>query len=100
MPNIAKSLYRDNAPTSSTTLYTVPSLTSTVITDMFLVNTGSSENSITINFNGKAIIPTTHIAGNSVVNFSMKQVLAAGQTITANASSSSIIIHLSGMEIS
>jgi hypothetical protein len=100
MPNISKSFYRNNAPTSSTTLYTVPSSTTAVVTDIVLVNNAGSENNIILNFNGKPIIPTTYIPAYGMVNLSIKQVLNASETITATANSSNIVIHISGVEIS
>lgn len=100
MPNTAKVLYRGSAPTSSTTLYTVPSSTKTIITDIKIINNGTTENNVIINIDGSPIIPTTYIDINSMISIELKQVLDQSKTITAVASSSSVIIHISGVEVS
>lgn len=94
-----KVLARTAASTSSTTLYTVPSSTNTVVTDIVVANTSGSSQTVTIALDSIVAIPAVTINANSVVNFQFKQVLATTKTITGFASATSVNIHISGVEI-
>lgn len=100
MPNTAKLLFRGAASTTSATLYTVPSATSTVVTNIVVTNTSTSAQTFTVNLSGTAIVSGAAIAANSVATFDIKQVMSATQTITGLASATSVNFHISGMEIS
>lgn len=95
----SKVLARTAASTSSATLYTVPSSTSTVVTNILVANTAASAGTFTLNLNGIAIFSSTAIAANSTAMFDIKQVLDTTQTITGLASATSINFHISGVEI-
>lgn len=99
MATTSKSMYRGAAATSSTTLYTVPSATTAVVTDVLVTNTSGSAATFTINLNGTAAFSTTNIDGYSTTSVGMKQVLSATQTVTGFASTTSINFHISGVEI-
>ena len=99
MATTTKALARTAAATSSTTLYTVPSATTAVVTNIVVSNTAASTSTVTIALDGVNIIPTASIAANSVALFDMKQVLATTKTITGNASTTAVTIHISGVEI-
>jgi hypothetical protein len=100
MATISKALFRGAAATSSTTLYTVPSLTSTVVTDILVANTSGSAGTFTLALNGVSIGTTVAIGANDTTSIQLKQVLAATHTITGLASATSINFHISGVEIS
>jgi hypothetical protein len=96
----SKALARTAATTNTaTTLYTVPSATTTVITSIVLANTAASTSTATISFDGVVAVPTVSIAANTVIEISLKQVLATTKTITGGASTTAVTIHISGVEI-
>ena len=99
MATTTKALARTAAATSSTTLYTVPSATTTVVTNIVVSNTASSASTVTLALDGVNILPTVSISANTVAMFDVKQVLAATKTITGNASTTAVTIHISGVEI-
>ena len=94
-----KVLARTAAATSSATLYTVPSATNTVVTDIVVANTSASVQTVTVALDGVVAIPTVSINPNSVIDFQFKQVLATTKTITGYASATSVNLHISGVEI-
>ena len=100
MANTAKALFRGAATTNtSTTLYTVPSATSTVITNIVITNTAGTSGTFTLALDGVAIASATTIPANGITTLDIKQVLAATKLITGGASATSINFHISGMEI-
>jgi len=92
-------MYRGAASLTSATLYTVPSATTAVVSNIIVTNTASSSGTFTLSLNGSALFTTTTIAANSTAMFDIKQVLAATQTISGLASATSINFHISGVEI-
>lgn len=100
MANTAKVLFRGAATTNTaTTLYTVPSATTTVVTNIAITNTGSSAYTFTLGFAGTSLHTTTAIAANTTIYIDCKQVLEATNTITGGASNIAVNFHISGMEI-
>lgn len=99
MATTSKALARTAAATSSATLYTVPSATTTVVTDIQVSNTAASSSTVTLALDGVNLLPTVSIAANSLASFSLKQTLAATKTITGYASTTAVTIHISGVEI-
>jgi hypothetical protein len=99
MATTSKLLSRTAASTSSTTLYTVPSLTTTVVTSIVVTNTAGTAGTFTLGLNSVSLFTTTTIAANTTVVIDLKQVLEATQTITGLASATSINFHISGVEI-
>ena len=100
MANTPKKLFRGAASTGNTTLYTTPSSTTTVVTNIVVANTSGSSQTFTINLAGAAIASSTIIAANSLASFDIKQVINATETISGSASATSVIFHISGVEIS
>lgn len=100
MANTPKKLFRGAASTGNTTLYTVPSSTTTVVTNIIVTNTSGSSQTFTINLAGSAIASATTIASNSLASFDIKQVIDATEAISGSASATSVIFHISGVEIS
>ena len=99
MATVSKALVRTSAATSSATLYTVPSATTTVITNIAVANTASSAGTFTLLLDDVDLHTTTAIAANSTVYIDLKQVLAAAKTIKGFASATTIDFHISGVEI-
>ena len=96
----SKALARTAAATSSTTLYTVPSATTTVVTNIAVTNTAGSAGTFTLTLDGVALHTTTAIAANTTVYIDLKQVLAATKVIAGLASAVPLNFHISGVEIS
>ena len=99
MATVSKALVRASAATSSATLYTVPSATTTVITNIAVANTAASAGTFTLLLDDVDLHTTTAIAANTTVYIDCKQVLAATKTIKGFASATTIDFHISGVEI-
>jgi hypothetical protein len=100
MATTTKVLARTAAATGSTTLYTVPAATTTVVSNIAVCNTSASAQTFTLGLNAVSLHTTTAIAANSTVYIDLKQVLNATQTITGLASATSVNFHISGVEVS
>jgi hypothetical protein len=85
--------------TSSATLYTVPSSTTSLITNILVANTDAGAATFTITFDGVEVIPSSEIAANSVATFDIKQALATTKIIAGYASSTGVKYHITGAEI-
>ena len=99
MATTSKALFRGAAATSSATLYTVPSSTTTIVTNIVVDNTSASAQTFTINLDGIALLSSAAIDANASAFFDLKQALAATKTITGLASATSVTFHISGVEI-
>ena len=99
MATTTKALARTAAALTSTTLYTVPSATTTVVTNIAVTNTAGSAGTFTLTLDGVALHTTTAIAANTTVYIDLKQVLAATKIIAGLASAVTINFHISGVEI-
>lgn len=99
MANTVKKIFRGAASTSNTTLYTVPSDTSTVVTNIVVTNVDSSAATFTISLGGTAIVFDAQINANSVATFDIRQVLEESETIQGLASGTTVNFHISGVEI-
>jgi hypothetical protein len=100
MATTTKALARTAAALTSTTLYTVPASTTTVVSNIVVANTSASAQTFTINLDGVALLSSTSINANTSAFFDLKQVLATTKTITGLASAVTVNFHISGVEIS
>jgi len=100
MATTSKVLFRGAASTSTgTTLYTVPSATTTVVTEVMVVNTAASSGTFTLGLAGTNIATTVTVGAYDTTVIPMKQVLVATNTITGGASATTINFSISGVEI-
>jgi len=103
MATTTKALARTAAATSSTTLYTVPNTsTLAIVTNIVLANAATSASTATVAIDGVTIVPAVSVPANSLIGFDLKQVIPANATpkvITGFASTTSVSIHISGVEI-
>ena len=90
--------YRGAAATSSATLYTVPSSTTAVLTDIVISNTSSSQQYVTMTVDGVNILPTVPVSANTVINLQPKTVIGAADILAGYASSADVKFHISGVE--
>ena len=101
MANTAKVLFRGAATTNTdTTLYTVPSSTTTIITDIVVTNTTDTAGTFTIKLDDVSIATLVTIGAYDSTIFSIKQALGTAKTIKGGASETTINFHISGVEIS
>jgi hypothetical protein len=99
MAVISKALFRGAASTSSTTLYTVPSATTTIVTNIVVTNTVANDASFTITFDGVDVAKTVTVGGFDSTIIDMKQVLTTTKIIAGTATATSVNFHISGVEI-
>jgi hypothetical protein len=97
--NNAKALARGAFATSSGTIYTVPALTTAVITNIAIVNTSASTQTFTLSLDGVALHTTNSIAANTTYYIDLKQVLTTTKVIAGLASAVTVNYHISGIEI-
>jgi hypothetical protein len=90
--------YRGSAATSSATLYTVPSSTTSVLTDIVVSNTSGNQQYVTITVDGINLVPAVPISANAVINFQFKTVIATTKIIAGFATSTDVKFHISGVE--
>jgi hypothetical protein len=100
MATVSKALFRGAATTNTaTTLYTVPSATVTVVTNIVVTNTSASAGTFTLGLGGTNFGTLIAVGGNDSTVIDIKQPLTATQTITGGASATTINFHISGVEI-
>jgi hypothetical protein len=99
MATTTKTLYRGAAATSSATLYTVPSSTTTVITNIAITNTAAAAATYTISLDGVVFASASSIAANDTIIIDVKQVLATTKIIAGLASATTVNFHICGVEI-
>jgi len=79
--------------------YTVPSSTTSVVTNMVVTNLNASAVTFSLTLGSVSIAANTTLAANSSAFFDMKQVLATTNTIGGAASLPLVTLHASGVEI-
>ena len=100
MATTSKTLFRGAATTDTTTvLYTVPSATTSVITNIVVTNTDGASGAFTLAFAGTNFATTVTVGANDSTVIDIKQPLIATETITGGASAITINFHISGVEI-
>ena len=99
MATVSKALFRGAASTSSTTLYTVPASTTTVVTNILVVNTATANATYDLLLDDVSIANDVSVAANSITVIDLKQVLAQNKTIKGLASAVTVNFHISGVEI-
>jgi hypothetical protein len=100
MANTFKVLFRGAASTGSTTLYTTPSATTTLISSILVTNTAATDATYDILLDDVSIANDVSVPANDSALLEIKQVVEAGQTIKALASATTVNFHISGLEIS
>jgi len=100
MATVTKALFRGAAATSSTTLYTVPASTTTVVTNVLVTNTAGAVGTFSLLLDDVSIGSTVSVGAYDTTVIDMKQVLATTKTIKGLASATTVNFHISGVEIS
>jgi hypothetical protein len=99
MATTTKALARTAAATSSTLLYTVPSATTTVVSNIVVTNTSGTAGTFSLLLDDVSIATTVTVGAYDSTIIDMKQVLATTKTIKGLASATTINFHISGVEI-
>ena len=99
MATVSKALFRGAASTSSTTLYTVPASTTTVVTNIAVTNTVTGDATFTLLLDDVSIATTVTVGGFDTTVIDLKQALATTKTIKGLASATTVNFHISGVEI-
>lgn len=94
-----KVLHRAAAQTGSSTLYTVPASTTTIVSSILIHNAGASTRTYTLSLNSVQLFGTVSITANDTHQYEIAQPLLTTQTITGNASSTDVKFHICGLEI-
>jgi hypothetical protein len=100
MATLTKALFRGAATTTSTTLYTVPASTTTVVTNVLVTNTAGAVGTFSLLLDDVSIGSTVSVGAYDTTIIDMKQVLATTKTIKGLASATTVNFHISGVEIS
>lgn len=96
----SKVLFRGAASTSSTTLYTTPSATTAIVTNIVVANTSSSlSGTFTLTLDSVEIAKDVVVATNDSVTIDLKQVLPTTKILAGLASATTMKFHISGVEI-
>lgn len=99
MATTSKVFARGSVPPLTGTFYIVPAGTTAIITNIAVVNTSTSAQTVTVYLDNVEIVANASIAANTTAFFDLKQVMNAGYKLEASASSSSVKLHVSGVEV-
>ena len=103
MAALPKAFARGSFATTVADIYVVPASTTTsIITNIVVANTTSTQQTFTILLDEVEVFNTTPIAGNSTVSIDLKQVLDASITlkkIKGFATAATVKYHISGIEL-
>jgi hypothetical protein len=95
-----KRLYKGTAGTTSSTAYTVPANTTTIVKNIVLTNKTGSAATITVVIAGTEVINNFSVNANDTVTVDLSLVMSAGETITIQAGTASAInVYISGVEV-
>jgi hypothetical protein len=100
MATVSKALFRGAASTSNVTLYTVPSATTAIVTNVVVTNTATSAATFTLKLDAVDLATAAAIAASSIATFDIKQVLDAADLLEGSASATTVNFHISGVEVS
>jgi len=101
MATTTKVLFRGAATTNlSTVLYTVPSATTAVATNIAVTNTTNADADFTITLNDVELQSATTVPAGLTAYIDLKQVLDSGETLKGGGSAVGLNFHISGVEIS
>lgn len=100
MATTAKALFRGAATTNtSTTLYTVPANTTTIVTNIVVTNTANTDATYTLALDDVNLATLVTVGAYDSTVLDIKQVLSATDTIKGGASATTVNFHISGVEI-
>lgn len=98
MATTTKLMARTSVPVSGTTVYTATS--TAVVTNIAICNPTSSAATFSIQLGYVSLQEATSLAAKTTAYIDLKQVMANTDSIWVSASTSSVTVHISGIEIS
>ena len=99
MADAGFTIYRGAAATSNTRLYTAPTSTATLITNIGIVNTTTNAATATINLATIPLLNSISVPANTTQFVDLQQIIFDGETITASASTTGVNFHIAGTEV-
>lgn len=90
-------LYGATPSTSYGPVYTVPTGKTVIVKQVYICNTSNATATITIGLAGNYILYTYSIAALAILSVDLTQVLVAGETIAASASTNAFAVLISGV---
>lgn len=99
MATTLKVLARGGFATTESTLYTVPSATTAIATNISICNTTGSSISFYILVDGVELFSNTSINQYTTIVIDLKQAISAGDLITGYADQIGLKYHITGAEI-
>jgi len=99
MADAGFTIFRGAASTSSTRLYTAPTSTATIVTNIGITNTTTSAATATINFATVALVSSLSVPPNSTQFIDLQQIVFNGEEITGSASTTGVNFHIAGTEV-
>ena len=103
MANTFTVLYRGAtpvvSPTSASTVYTVPSSTTTLITNIVVSNSDTTARTYSIFLNNVGLAVESIVPARDSVIIDAKQVIVATNTLRLVASNAAVSFHVTGLEI-
>jgi hypothetical protein len=96
----AKVLARGTLTDASATLYTVPSATKAIVTNIVFCNISAGAETATLELDGVELVKDLAISSKATVSIDLRQVIDAADLIEGLASdNSAITYHISGVEV-
>lgn len=96
----AKRLYKGTAGETSTTAYTVPASTTTIVKNIVLTNKTANDATITITIAGTEVVCGYSVVANNTTVIDLSLVMNAAETITVQSDTANAInIYISGVEV-
>lgn len=99
MANTFKVLHRNSATTGTTTLYTTPASTVTMVTSIVVANTSGTQQTYSLSLDDIPLATTVPVPANESIIIEPKQIIIAAGTIKGSASATSVKFHISGLEM-
>jgi hypothetical protein len=99
MATVSKALFRGAASTSNTTLYTVPSATTAIVTNIVVTNTATSGATFTLKLDAVDVAKDVSVGPTDSTIIDLKQVLTTGDLLEGSANATTVNFHISGVEI-
>lgn len=100
MATTAKVLARGTLTNTNATLYTTPSATKAIITNIVFTNIDTSTRTVTLELDGVELVKDLSINSKATITFDLRQVLDATTLIEGLASANTAITyHISGVEV-
>lgn len=99
MSTVPKVMFRGTIGSTLSTLYSVPSGKYAIVTNIFVANSSNVEEQLTIKFDGVDILSNAPISPNGTLVVDLRQPIDQLDTIQGLASTTSLSVHIAGVEV-